>query len=85
MIDPAAFTFHEWMDFSQSVAMAFIVITQVVILWVMRSEMRRAISTATLMGRAMGESGEINRRLDQLEEDVADLAMRLDGQRVPKV
>ena len=33
------------------------------------------------MIRAMGESGELMRRIEQLEEDVAELAMRAERQR----
>jgi uncharacterized protein YoxC len=73
-----AFLFHEWMDMAQSLAMIVIVITQVTILVFMRSEMRRAASTVSIMSRAMGESSDLSRRVEQLEDDVAELAMRSD-------
>jgi uncharacterized protein YoxC len=73
-----AFLVHEWMDLAQTVAMIVIVITQVAILVFMRSEMRRAASTVSVMSRAMGESSDLSRRVEQLEEDVAELAIRSD-------
>jgi hypothetical protein len=45
---------HELADISQSIAMVFIVITQIGILMLIRNEMRRASSMGAVMSRAMG-------------------------------
>ena len=74
-MSPLEFTFHEWMDATQSVAMVFIVFTQITIIAVMRGEMRRAASAMQVMSRAMGEAGELSRRVQQVEDDVAELVM----------
>jgi len=67
-----------WLDLLQLVTMISIVITQVGILLLIRNEMRRAVSAVSVMSRAMGEASDLTRRVEQLEEDVAELAMRVD-------
>jgi hypothetical protein len=67
-----------WLDAVQTAALVFIVITQIAILRLIRDEMRRAISAMSVMSPAMGESSDLSRRIEQLEDDVAELAMRVD-------
>jgi hypothetical protein len=68
----------EWVDVFQSATMLLIVVTQVGIWLLIRNEMRRAASAVNVMSRAMGEGSDLSRRVEQLEDDLAELVMRVE-------
>jgi len=68
----------ELVDLFQSAAMLLIAVTQVMIWLAIRNEMRRAASAVSAMSRAVGESSDTSRRVEQIEEDLADLVHRVE-------
>jgi len=68
----------ELVDLFQSAAMLLIAVTQVMIWLAIRNEMRRAASAVSVMSRAVGENSDTSRRVEQIEEDLADLVHRVE-------
>ena len=68
----------EWVDLFQTCAMMFIVVTQLLIWLSIRGEMRRTASAMSVMSRAMGEGSDISRRVEQIEDDLAELVHRVE-------
>jgi len=68
----------ELVDLFQSAAMLLIAVTQVLIWLAIRNEMRRAASAVNVMSRAVGENSDTLRRVEQIEQDLADLVHRVE-------
>jgi len=68
----------ELVDLFQSAAMLLIAVTQVMIWLAIRNEMRRAASAVSVMSRAVGESSDTSRRVEQIGEVLLDLLHRVE-------
>jgi len=73
----------QWLDLFQTGALLLIAITQVLIWRAIRDEMRRAAAAVSVMSRAMGEMSDTSRRVEQIEEDLADLTHQVEGRLKP--
>jgi len=74
---------EQWLDLFQTGALLLIAITQVLIWRAIRDEMRRAASAVSVMSRALGEGSDTLRRVEQIEEDLADLTHQVEGRLKP--
>ena len=69
----------QWLDLFQTGALLLIAITQVLIWRAIRDEMRRAASAVSVMSRAVSENSDTSRRVEQIEENLADLTHQVEG------
>jgi len=71
----------QWIDVGQTGVMALMVAALIAIMLILRGELRRQSGMMQAMSRSMGEQSDLTRRLEQVEEDVAHLAMDVDQMR----
>jgi hypothetical protein len=69
---------YPWIDVVQTFAIIVVALAQIYTMLILRAELRRTAAVSRAMGQAMGEQGDVRRRLDEMEDLLADLLMRVD-------
>ena len=68
----------QWIDVGQTGVMGVMVAALLVVMLLLRGELRRSAGVMNAMMQAIGEQSDLRRRLEQVEDDVAQLVMDVD-------
>ncbi|MBV8796764.1 MAG: hypothetical protein JO136_17670 [Hyphomicrobiales bacterium] len=63
----------DFIDVAQTCVLAFVAISQIYTILILRNELSRAAKVLHAMSMAMGEQSDLRRRIDELEEEVAEM------------
>ena len=63
-------------DIAQTFVLALVAVAQIYTILILRNELSRAAKVLHAMSMAMGEQTDLKRRVNDLENELADLTMR---------
>jgi hypothetical protein len=66
----------DFIDIAQTFVLALVAVAQIYTILILRNELSRAAKVLHAMSMAMGEQTDLKRRVNDLENEVADLTMR---------
>ena len=66
----------DFIDIGQTLVLAMVAVGQIYTILILRNELSRAAKVLHAMSMAIGEQSDLKRRMEVLEDNVAELTMR---------